>query len=394
MKRQQNKKVEMNKISEMKAVKGVDDKGSPRGQHRKRRAVLVVLFVLVILAATGYGYIYHKLNKLDQTQLPPEEIESNTLVEKEEKIMETYTNIAIFGIDNRSNGNYGEGNSDTIMLASINNRTNEVRIVSIYRDTYLRVNSKGYYGKANAAYSFNGAAGGLSLLNTNLDLEVNKYVSVDWYAVVDAVNLLDGVEIEINEEERRKINEYAPEVSRITGIETNRVTESGKVKLDGVQAMAYARIRKLAGNDYKRTQRQRILIEAMFQKVKGSDFSTINSMLNEIFPRVETNLLMKDILSLAMNLSKFEIKKTTGFPFDKVTVTLSSVGDCVVPATLVENVKMLHQYLFVEESYTVSPELIEISQEITRRTGIDTESPYIDRDSYTTSSENIMTEES
>ena len=340
----------------------------------------MIIIVAIVLAC---GYFWNKMNKLNQTEIAPEDIESNDLTNEQTALLGGYTQIAVFGVDNRTNGTYGSGNSDTIMIASINNESKEAKLVSVYRDTYLRIHDD-YYSKANAAYAYNGAAAGISMLNTNFDLNIEKYVSVDWYAVVDAINLLGGVEIEITEPERQKINEYMPEVQKVTGIQSTRLQESGLVHLDGVQAMAYMRIRKLAGNDYKRTQRQRMIIEATFNKMKGAELATLNSIVDQVFPMVETNLSIKDILSLAMNVSRFEIVNTTGFPFEKDTITLSGIGDCVVPITLANNVAKLHTYLFGKENVELSSEVLEISNEIIERTGLDAETSYIDRDSYTT----------
>lgn len=345
----------------------------------------IVVIIIAVIAICGI-FFWQKMNKLNQTEIAPDDIEMNEMSDDREAILEEYTNIAIFGVDNRDNGHYGSGNSDTIIIASINNKTNEVKLVSVYRDTYLRINDDNRYAKANSAYAYNGAVGGISMLNTNFDLDITKYVSVDWYALVDAINLLGGIEIEISEAERQKINEYAPEVERVTGIQTEYLSESGLVTLDGVQATAYARIRKLAGNDFKRTQRQRIMIEAMFNKVKSSDLSTLNSMLDEIFPQIETNLKMNDILSMGMNVAKYQITSTTGFPFDKSTISLSGIGDCVVPITLEDNVIKLHDYLFEQDDDTVSNEVYDISNQIIENTGLDLTSP-IDTDSYTTGEE-------
>ena len=350
---------------------------------KKGVVIITIIIILVVAIILGYGYFWNKMNKLNQTKIDLGDIKGNALSEQKEVTMSGYTQIAVFGIDNRTNGDYGSGNSDTIMIASINNETRAVKLVSVYRDTYLCVHDD-YYGKANAAYAYKGAVAGLSMLNKNFDLNLNQYVSVDWYAVVDVIDLLGGVEIEITEAERQKINEYAPEVEKVTGITTSRVQESGLVHLDGVQAMAYMRIRKLAGNDYMRTQRQRMVIEAVFNQIKQAELSTINNIIDEVFPRIETNLTLTDILGLAMNVGRYQIVSTTGFPFEKDTMVLSGVGDCVVPITLEKNVTKLHKYLFGQAEEEVSSEVVEISQQIINRTGLDIGSSYVDTDSYTT----------
>ena len=376
-----NEKEEENKEGRKNKKEQVEGSKQKAG-HKKSKVIITIAIIIVVAIALGCGYFWSKMNKLNQTEIAPGDIESNDLTSEQTALLGDYTQIAVFGVDNRTNGTYGSGNSDTIMIASMNNKSKEAKLVSVYRDTYLRI-SDGYYSKANAAYAYNGAAGGISMLNTNFDLDIEKYVTVDWYAV-DAINLLGGVEIEITEPERQKINEYMPEVQRVTGIQSTRLQESGLVHLDGVQAMAYMRIRKLAGNDYKRTQRQRIVIEATFNKIKGAELATLNSIVDEVFPMVETNLSIKDILSLAMYVNRFDIVNTTGFPFEKDTITLSGIGDCVVPITLSNNVAELHTYLFGKENVELSSEVLEISNEIIERTGLDAEASYIDRDSYTT----------
>lgn len=375
-------------ISENQGKKQVDSTESGDKKPRSKKTMWIIIAIVVIilgLIALAYGYVQSKMNKLNQTEISPEDIQSNDLSPEQTVLMGDYTQIALFGVDNRSNGNYGSGNSDTIMIVSVNNKTHEVQIVSLYRDTYLRTHDD-RFGKANSAYAHNGAVGGISMLNTNLDLNISQYVTVDWYAVVKSIDLLGGVDIEITELEREKINEYIREVENVTGVQTTSVEETGVVHLDGVQAAAYMRIRKLAGDDYKRTQRQRIVIEAAFQKVKNADIGTLNTIVDEIFPMIETNLKLKDILSLAVNVGRYEIEGTTGFPFEKTTTSLSGIGDCVIPITLESNVSELHMYLF-EESPVLSSEVLQISQEIIDRTGLDLDTGDIDTDSYTTGGE-------
>lgn len=382
-------RVEQEETNETVQTGSNEEAPKQKGSKKKTTTIIaVVVLIVVVLLAIGVGYFWNKMNKMNQVEIAPEDIANNELSEEQTELLSGYKQIAVFGVDNRSNGNYGQGNSDTIMIVSVDNETKEVKIVSVYRDTYLRIDND-YYAKANAAYAYNGAAGGLSMLNTNFDLNMDKYVSVDWYAVVDVINLLGGVDIEISEAERQKINEYAPEVERVTGVETNTLEDAGQVHLDGVQAVAFMRIRKLAGDDYKRTQRQRIVIEATFNKLKGADLSTINEIVDEIFPMIETNLSVKDILVLAMHMGQYKIISTTGFPFEKDTKSLSGVGDCVIPITLERNVSQLHEYLFEKEVVELSDEVKQISSEIIDRTGLTFENSEIDKDSYTTGEEEV-----
>ena len=238
--------------------------------------------------------------------------------EKSLAAQEGYTNIALFGIDNRETGQYGSGNADTIMIASIDNSTKEVRLVSIYRDTYLDVDGAGNYHKANSAYSVGGALGTIQMLNNNLDLTLTQYVSVDWAALVDAIDALGGLDLEITDGEVAGINKYLHDVDKATGKSTPLVTQSGLVHLDGSQATTYARLRKGLGDDYKRTSRQRIVLQEMLNKAKESDIATLTSICEAVFKHVETNIPLTQMLQMITDVSKYEIVETTGFSISTV----------------------------------------------------------------------------
>jgi LCP family protein required for cell wall assembly len=180
--------------------------------------------------------------------------------------MKGYKTIALFGVDNRSNGNFKSGNSDTMILASINNKTGEIKMCSVYRDSYLDTGENAF-AKANAAYEKGGPEQAVNMLNKNLDLNITDYVAVDFNAMVEVVDLLGGVEIDVNEEEALYVNGYGEEVTKVTG-KTTKEIEPGLQTLDGVQATSYARILKGDGWDFKRTERQRLVLTKMFEKVK------------------------------------------------------------------------------------------------------------------------------
>lgn len=351
-------------------------------KSRKKCGMILGIVIFLVVVGIIVGFLLAKFSKLHQTEIDPDEIANNELSNEQALLMSNFTQFVFLGVDNRTNGSYGHGNSDTIMLASLNNQTKEVKLVSLYRDTYLRIDED-YFGKANGAYAYDGAVGALAMINTNLDLDVSRYVTVDWYAVVKGIDLLGGIDIEITEAERQKINEYAREVAAVTGEKNVLLTESGLVHLNGVQVMAYMRIRKLAGNDYMRTQRQRVVIEKVFQKVKGADLGKLNQMVDHIFPMVETNLSLTELLGLGMHMGQYNIQSTTGFPFVRTTTTLPRVGDCVVPMTLESNVTQLHRYLFGDVA-PLSREVLGISEEILSRSGCRSDNSYIDSDNYTT----------
>ena len=165
-------------------------------------------------------------------------------------------------------------------------------MVSVYRDTLLDL-SEGTYQKCNAAYSYGGPVMAINMLNMNLDLDIEDYVTVDFGAIADAIDLLGGVEIDVKEEEIQYINKYINETARSAGKEAHRVEKSGLQLLDGSQATTYARIRSTAGGDFTRTERQRLVIEKMFDKALKADLGTINAIIDKVFPQVSTSFTLQ-----------------------------------------------------------------------------------------------------
>ena len=339
-------------------------KHKSKKQRRKKKMVIfaIEIVVILILLVILFGWLKLsriKTNKLNENKMIINELESD----------DGYTSIAVFGLDNRSNGKLEKGNSDVIMIASINDETKEVKLCSVYRDTYLD-RGEGSYGKANAAYAKGGPEQAISMLNKNLDLGIKKYVTVDFKAVTECVDALGGVELDITEEELQWINSYIETTADVTGKKANFISSPGKQLCDGTQATAYARIRYTTGDDYKRAERQRIVIEQMFAKAKSSNISSINKVVNSMFDEISTNLTKKEILALASSAFEYKMGETTGFPFEKNGKTVGSKGSCVIPCDLESNVKQLHEYLYNDTEYTMSATVEEINNKIINDTGL------------------------
>ena len=300
-------------------------------------------------------YVYAKWSKIDTQDLKAEDIVINDEVKKNKEVDlgDGYTNIALFGVDSRD-GNLGEGNrTDCIIVASLNNETKEIKLVSVYRDTLLDL-SEGTYQKCNAAYSYGGPSLAISMLNMNLDLDIEDYVTVDFGGIADAIDLLGGVEIDVTEEEVPYLNEFLQETANSAGKAANPVTTSGLQTLDGVQATTYARIRSTAGGDFTRTERQRLVIEKMFDKAKSADLGTLNEIIDKVFPQVSTSFTLQEILKYATAYSEYKLTGNMGFPQDNYTDLVSGLGSIVVPDDLVSNVAKLHEFLFGTAGYTPS----------------------------------------
>ena len=352
-------------------------------QKQKRKLIIFGVEILCLLLLLALLYVWSLWSKIDiQSDMGDSEAGINEdLGEETLDTLEGYTNIAIFGLDNRGNGNYDRGNSDVIMIASINNKTKEVRIVSVYRDTYLNVGS-GKYNKANSAYARGGAQAAVQMLNTNLDLNIKEYMCVDWGAVTEAVNALGGVQVDITEQERQLINEWVVEVDYYVGTKSPQIKKAGLVTLNGSQATTYARLRKTAGNDFKRTSRQRIVLEAMLNKAKTADIGTLLEICEAVFDDVSTSLDLAEIIGLARHVKEYSIASTSGFPFEMTTADLAQTNSTVVPIGLEDDVSMLHKYLFDTEDYVPSKTVQAISQAIIDKTGITEDYKSINVDEY------------
>lgn len=328
--------------------------------------LIILLFIIVIIAAVfagGYWYVNDKLGKMQQVEIKEEDL---NIDEKVEENLTGYRNIAIFGVDSRSS-NLGKGNrSDCIIIASINNQTKEVKLASVYRDTYVQIQGHGL-DKINHAYSYGEAPLALGTLNTNLDLNIKEFVTVNFDSVAEAVDQLGGIKINVQDDEIRYINDYQRETSRVTGKEMIEVTHSGIQTLNGVQAVSYGRIRYTAGGDYKRTERMRDVMEAMLKKLQTKSIGEINSILDNVLPKIYTNIDTGSIISEIPSITKYKITDSIGWPYKTRGKTMTLWYG--IPITLESNVTQLHQELFGEENYEASDKVKSISEQIVNKTG-------------------------
>lgn len=358
-------------------------------KRRKQKKIMIlaaeaVVVVVLIIAL----YFVSKLDIIHKEDISDEEIITN---EKEEGLlveagdvtindnigghMEGYRNIALFGVDARNN-NLGKGvRSDTIIIASINESTKEVRLVSIYRDTYMNLGND-TYSKCNEAYSAGGAKQAINMINMNTDLNITDYVTVGWAAVADTVDALGGIEIEVNAEELKHLNNYQIETSQSLGRSYTKLEQTGLVTLDGVQAVSYCRIRYTAGDDFRRAERQREVIQALADKAKAATPDKLDKIANKVFPQTATSLKLTEILDLLMDITSYDIVETSGFPSAEYRATGvvkangRNHGDCVIPVDLETNVMILHEFLFGDVGdYTPSSAVQNYSEIIRSDTG-------------------------
>lgn len=345
-------------------------KKKSRKKRQRRKVIFTILAVLLALVGLVFAYGWSKYGKLgEQIAIHDKDAKINDLSVDTQKTLEGFQSIALFGLDNRSTGNFESGNSDTIIVVSINKDTGEIKMASVYRDTYLDI-GENTFRKANAAYANGGPKQAIGMLNKNLDLNITDYVSVDFSALVDAIDLLGGIELDISEEEAKWLNGYVTETNKVTGHNSGTISAGTNVHVDGVQATSYARIRYV-GLDYGRTERQRTVITKMFEKAKQCDLLTLNNLLDKLLPQISTSLSMTELLGLAANAGKYNMGENTGFPFDKETPgNVGSAGDAVVPVDLANNVSQLHQFLYGSEGYTPTETVQNVSATIRANTGL------------------------
>ena len=350
-----------------------------RPGRKKRTALFIVEIICLLLFIGGlyvYGQIDSRLNKIETPQLDESKIVTNVTAPQ----MSGYTTYALFGIDQRSkNAALDAQNSDTIIIASINNDTKEVKLASVYRDTLLDIGND-TYTKANAAYAYGGPEQAISMLNTMLDLKITDYVTVNFNAMVAAIDALGGLDIPLSYAEMVFMNDYCIETSQETGksytpVELpdpkpeNEEEILGTYHLNGVQSVSYCRIRYTASMDMGRTERQRRVIGMMVDKAKSAGITTIFNIMDEVFPMISTSITKSEILNLIPTLMGYNIADTTGFPA-KYKFADVKKASMVVADTLEDNVKELHKFLYgADENYQPSQNIVEANARIIELVG-------------------------
>ena len=347
------------------------------GSNSKKRGrikniPLLIAEVGVLILALGILCVVLKTTRdVERKAIDEEKITINQEVEESiqeaEKSQEKkgYRSIALFGVDARD-GELGKGTrSDSIIIASINMDTQEIKLVSVFRDTFLNLGNDSY-NKCNAAYAQGGPEQAISMLNTNLDLDITDYVTVGFGGLIDSVDALGGIEMDITDTEINHLNNYQMTMAEELGVDYIPVEHSGKQLLNGMQATAYCRIRYTKGDDFRRAERQRDVLTAMMEKAKKASVSELTEMVNAILPEVETSLGVNEILSVLGSVAGYDVAASDGFPFEdhRAGVTVGSKGSCVVPEDLQANVVALHELLYPETDYKPSRQVENISAEI------------------------------
>ena len=320
-------------------------KNSPQKHRKKKRKALFPLFLLFAAVLGCFFFLKRPKNS-------------------------GYWTIAVYGVDSRD-GNVGKGAlADVQILCSINRKTGEIRLASVFRDTYLKIDSEGTYHKINEAYFLGGREQAGEALKENLDLHIEDYATFNWKAVVDGINVLGGIDLEITDKEFAYINSFITETVESTGVGSVHLEHSGMNHLDGVQAVAYARLR-LMDTDFNRTERQSKVLGLAMEKAKQADFNTLRTLIGTVFPQISTSIGVDDLLVMAKDAKKYYIGQTSGFPFSHSEMKIGK-RDCVIPTTLESNVIQLHEFLYDDTQFEPSGVVKIISAHIAEVSGLGT----------------------
>ena len=354
------------------------DPAAAEVKHRRKMIIVFIILEIIFLLGTGlYRYAQNKMSLIQPSPFKPHQVTNPNISNRKVEEMEGYWTIALFGVDSRNNSVGKGNNADVIIICNIDQGSGEIKLVSVFRDTYLSVSDNGLYNKINQAYFLGGPEQAVEALNRNLDLQIDDFATFNWKAVVDAVNILGGVDVELSKAEFYYINAYITETVEATGVGSYQLKQAGLNHLDGVQAVAYARLRKM-DTDFARTERQREIIDLCFQKLKKSDFAVVNNVMEAVFPQILSSVTIDDIIPAAKNLTKYAIADTMGFPAARSDANMGKKGACVIPQTLESNVTLLHQFLFGDENYQPSDMVKKISAKISADTGMYNEGKPID----------------
>ncbi len=382
---QKKKKKKFKKLSkqEVKALSKGERKKYKREKKRRFRPIKIFLktiLVLVILALIAAGflfsYVWSMLGNVNTIDLG-DDLGIDPVVAEE---LADYKNILIAGVDARAGEDMNMTRTDAIMILSLNTKTKTYSLISVYRDTLLEMeNTEGeyYLDKINAANTEGGIVNTVKALNRNMDLNIDEVVLLNWKTVADLVDGLGGIEVEIKDYEIDEMNKYILDTAGNIGGSTEQIGEPGVYNLNGVQAVTYARIRKVGNADFERTERMRTLVDKTFDKVFDVDLMTLDSVAEKASSEVATSLDKEGILRLAYDLTEYTSSENTGWPYLEIEdgSYLTSTGtvngaSTVIPRTLEENVERLHELMFGQEGYVPTSVVEEINQKIINKTGL------------------------
>jgi LCP family protein required for cell wall assembly len=309
---------------------------------------LLSLFVItVLIAGTAFGSTLYQLSKMETKKISKTDDDLGIKPKETEKVAEdkSITNIALFGVDRRDKDE--PARSDSIMILSIDQKNKKIKLSSIMRDTYVKVAGHGET-KINHAYAYGGPELAIKTLNENFNLDIRNYATVDFFNMEKIIDAVGGVNVDVNDDEVNLINDYMNETATIEKKSITKIASSGAQTLNGMQAVAYTRIRYTAGGDFVRTERQRTILSGIFTKIESLGAKEFPSVVSKLLPLTETSMNSMDIIKLgskvfSSNISNLDQER---FPLDDYCSNEMIDGVSYLIADMEATVDQLHKYIY------------------------------------------------
>ncbi len=277
---------------ESEALPGKEKKKNKKNKKKKTLAVLLALvLVLAIISGTLVGYYNSLLNSMSKNELDMDNIGLSG-----DHFHESVKNIAVFGLDSRDN-NF-DGRSDAIIIITIDDVHDKIKMTTVARDSYVEIEGYGK-DKITHAHWFGGPELAVKTLNQNFNMEITDYVTVNFFGMVEIIDEIGGVELDVDTQEMNTINrDYAPELNSI-GLDCERITTTGLQKLSGAQALAYSRNRYSSGGDIDRGNRQKEVLSAIYHSLTSINATQLHTLIKIVLDNCQTSLTNSEITKLA-----------------------------------------------------------------------------------------------
>ncbi len=334
----------------------------------KKKMFRNLLTLVLLLAVVGSGLFFFLTRNFDKVDTSGADFAIDDQVADD---LSGYRNIAILGSDARADEGYDGSRTDAIIIMSIKKSNGNIRLISVMRDSYLKMeylDGSMVLDKITHAHHYAGGLNTIASLNRSLDLNIKEFVVFNWKAVADAVDCLGGIKINVRPNEINDMNKWGNETAVNVGGTYNRITEAGEQTLDGVQATTYCRIRKTSGGDEGRSRRYKKVVAAVMKRAMLQPWK-LNELSETVFPNIRTNMSQFKMYTAVINAPRYDFGKSISWPKDYYAGYLGDIS-YVVPRTLESNVQRLHRLAFGQKNYTLSDTCRQISQEIIDDTGI------------------------
>lgn len=297
-----------------------------------KRKILLLSLLLILLLTSFFIYYNVSFSKINSTKDQDINKSENSIEDKSSDSSssdnvitdddhsydknEDIKNIALFGIDETDDNT---GRSDCIIILTIDNKNDKIKLSSLMRDSYVSIPDKPGKDKINHAYAFGGPELAVKTINENFGLDISDYISVNLSSFPKLIDQVGGLELNITDDELKYINNYINSLNKRNNTNSQEINEPGKHLVDGTQCLAYLRIRYTAGGDFERTHRQRTVLKCLYSKLKSLPITEYPKILDTASSLIKTNLDYSYMLSIAKDLaaSKYQDISENRFPTDE-----------------------------------------------------------------------------